>query len=177
MPLLRRVYAAAYRLSSSEAGAEDLVQETYLRAYRTFENYQVGTNALAWLLTILHSIHLNQRRRSALEPESRSDDELEFAASRRGTGGDWESAVLAKATAGRWGAGETVGAALDELPETFRNAVVLVDLQDLSYDEAAAALNCPIGTVRSRVSRARRLLADRLCDYAIASGVISGRTA
>ncbi len=175
MPLLRRVHAVARRLARSPMAAEDLVQETYLRAYRTFDNFEPGTNALAWLLTILHSIHFNQRRRSTLEPQARGEEELEAAAQRGVLGKDWEGDQLARATAGRWGAGERVGAALEALPESFRSAVVLIDLQDLSYDEAAQALDCPIGTIRSRVSRARRLLAESLSDYALASGVISRR--
>jgi len=168
LPHLPRVWAAARRLlrSGVAADAEDLVQETYLRAYRTFDNFERGTNARAWLLTILYSIDANRRRRSHREPEAWPDDELEARAARTGSGTDWQAAPLAAATAGEWGAGETVGAALGRLPEPFRLAVLAVDLEGLTYEEAAAALDCPVGTVRSRLSRARRRLAAELAAHA-----------
>lgn len=168
LPHLPRVYAAARRLlrSGAAADAEDLVQETFLRAYRTFDNFERGTNARAWLLTILYSVHANRRRRSHREPEAWPDDELEARVAAAGSGIDWQAASLAAATAGEWGAGETVGAALGRLPERLRAAVLAVDLEGMTYEEAAAALDCPVGTVRSRLSRARRRLAAELAAQA-----------
>jgi RNA polymerase sigma-70 factor (ECF subfamily) len=177
MPHLQRVYAAARRLmrSGTAADAEDLVQETYLRAYRTYDNFERGTNARAWLLTILYSVHANRRRRLRREPEAWPDDALEARTAAEGAGSDWQEAALAAATAGEHGAGDTVGAALDRLAEPFRAAVLLVDLEGLTYEEAAAALDCPVGTVRSRLARARRRLAGELADYARQLGFV-GRT-
>lgn len=172
---LGRVHAAARRLAGREV-ADDLTQETYLRAYRTFDNYTAGTNALAWLLTILRSIHLNRQRRRGREPEAQEPDTLETTAARTMTDIDWEAPQLARATAGRWGAGEVVGSALDRLPESFRNVVVLVDLQELSYEETATVLDCPIGTVRSRLARARRRLAAELAEYARDQGLAAARS-
>jgi len=170
LPHLGRVHATAKRLAGSEV-AEDLTQETYLRAYRTFDNYAAGTNALAWLLTILRSIHLNRQRRRGREPEAQEPETLEITAARTMADIDWEAPQLVRATAGRWGAGEVVGGALDRLPESFRNVVVLVDLQELTYEEAATVLDCPIGTVRSRLARARRRLAGELAQYARDQGL------
>lgn len=170
LPHLRRVYAAARRLAGA-ALAEDLTQETYLRAYRTFDNYTLGTNALAWLLTILHSIHVNRRRRQWREPEAQEPEVLEEVAMRSMADVDWEAAQLERATAGRWGAGEVVNGALDRLPAAFREVVILVDLEELTYEEAAAALGCPVGTIRSRLARARRRLAAELADYAREQGL------
>jgi RNA polymerase sigma-70 factor (ECF subfamily) len=169
LPHLPRVYAAARRFGRAGTEAEDLVQETFLRAYRTFDNFERGTNARAWLLTILHSIAANRRRRHS--PEAWPDDELERRAAASAEV-DWEAPQLAAATAGKWGAGETVGSALDRLPEGFRAAVLLVDLEGLTYEEAATALDCPIGTVRSRLARARRRLAAELADYARKLGLL-----
>ena len=176
LPHLPRVYAAARRLrwAGGAVDAEDLVQETYLRAYRTFDNFERGTNARAWLLTILYSIEANRRRRSRLEPEAWPDDDLEARAAEACAGIDWQAESLAAATAGAWGAGETVTAALKRLPEPFRTAVLAVDLEGLTYEEAAAALECPVGTVRSRLARARRRLASELADYARRRGLAGG---
>lgn len=170
LPHLGRVHGLARRLAGPES-AEDLTQETYLRAYRTFDNYAPGTNALAWLLTILRSVHSNRRRRQWREPESQEPDVLEETAARVAPAVDQEARELERATAGRWGAGERVDRALASLPEDFRTVVVLVDLQELTYEEAAGVLDCPIGTVRSRLARARRRLAGELADYARGRGL------
>ena len=166
LPHLPKVYAAARRLLHSEADAEDLVQETYLRAYRTFDNFAAGTNGRAWLLTILHSVFANRWRRMRREPESRSSDELEARAAQIRSVGSPVEPQLTAVMAGKWGAGEVVSAALDRLPETFRTPVVLVDLEELTYEEAALVLECPVGTVRSRLSRGRRRLAKDLEAHA-----------
>ena len=176
LPHLRRVYAMARRLDRDPMAVEDLVQETYLRAYRTFDNYQRGTNPMAWLLTILHSIHVNRRRRRGREPEAKDDKQLETIADRAARDVDWEHKFVESAGAGRWGAGEAVDPALDRLPEAFREAVLLVDLGELTYEEAAGVLGCPVGTVRSRLARARRRLAAELADYAEKSGLFARST-
>src|SRR5687768_5920470 len=166
LPHLGRLWAAARRLARQDADAEDLVQETYLRAYRTFGNFAPGTNSRAWLLTILYSVFVNRYHRQRLEPESRPIEELEARAVRTLLAEDWERPLLEAAAADAWGLGKTVAAALQGLPEVYRAAVLLVDVEELSYEEAAAALGWPLGTVKSRLARARRLLAAALADYA-----------
>jgi RNA polymerase sigma-70 factor, ECF subfamily len=166
LPHAHRLYAAARRLAGAGIDAEDLVQETFLRAYRTYDNFTPGTNCRAWLLTILHSIYVNRVRRMRHEPQAQPVESLELHAQRALRDEDWEVPLLAAAAAGKWGASPTVREALRRLPEEYRTTLVLVDVEELTYEEAAAALDCPVGTVRSRLSRARRQLALALADYA-----------
>lgn len=176
LPHLRQVWAAAMRFCRDPVEAEDLVQETYLRAYRSFDSYRPGTNCRAWLLTILYSVFVNRYRRSRREPEPQDPATLESLAERERGPDDWERPLLDAATAGRWGTGETVEAALGELSEEFRETVLLVDVEELTYEEAAGVLGCPVGTVRSRLFRGRRLLACALGEYARAAGYVTRST-
>jgi RNA polymerase sigma-70 factor (ECF subfamily) len=145
------------------------VQETYLRAYRTFDNFARGTNAKAWLFTILYSVFVNSYRKQSRVPLSVSVDEVEerFLAAQGER--DWLAPGDLEAPAG-----PEVAQALAELPEAFRSAVLLVDVEGLSYEDASTALACPLGTLRSRLARARKLLFVRLYDYARRSGLVSG---
>jgi len=162
LPHLTPVYNTALRLARSDPDARDLVQETMLRAFRTYDGFTPGTNARAWLFTILYSVFINRYRKARRDPDVLSMDDLaarfhqEFQAPvasevRPATAAEVERAVMA-------------------LPEAFRTAVVLVDLEDLSYEEAAGVMDCPVGTLRSRLFRARRLLADALRTFAPAIG-------
>ena len=172
LPHLDSVWAAARRLARrKDADAEDLVQETYLRAYRTFDNFRPGTNGRSWLLTILYSVFINRYHRERRAPESRTLEDLESRPLWARDGEDWEAPFLAAAARGAWGVSDTVAAALEELPELYRQAVLAVDLEGLTYEEAATALSCPIGTIRSRLARARRLLAAELAEYARGLGL------
>jgi RNA polymerase sigma-70 factor, ECF subfamily len=143
-----------------------------LRAYRTFDGFTSGTNARAWLLTILYSIFVNQYHRARRTPQHVSIDDLEFRYAR-------ELAAPEAATTdpfqGAWTEHE-IEAALRELPEAFRATVLLVDVEELSYEEAAAALGCAVGTVRSRLFRARRILAVALADLARQRGFVPRKT-
>jgi RNA polymerase sigma-70 factor (ECF subfamily) len=164
-PELRVLHATARRLSASREDAADLVQETCLRAFRTFDHFTAGTNARAWLLTILWSVHAN-RRRSDRKGRVVSIEELEA----RLPGGfepvdpEADQALFRNADPKGWG--DEVDAALRELSEDFRAPVLLVDVAELSYEATAEILGCPMGTVRSRLYRARSVLASRLADYA-----------
>ena len=155
-----QLYSTALRLMRNEADASDLVQETYLRAFRTFANFVEGTNARAWMFTILHSVFVNayhRKRRERLRVVANQEDidqAVDSASFARYT------ADVAAAQADDWR--EPLEQALEQLPETFRWAVTLVDIQDLSYEEAAAVQAVPVGTVRSRLFRARKLLAAAL---------------
>jgi RNA polymerase sigma-70 factor (ECF subfamily) len=170
VPLMPSLYAFALRLTRRSEEAGDLVQETYLRAYRTFENFRPGTNERAWLFKILHSIHINEAKRRGRRPPTRSiegaDDEgpMEIA--------DWSGVteILTNPTID-WD-GSEVERELAALPEPFREAVVLVDLGELTYEEAADVAGCPVGTIRSRLARARRRLATRLQDLARRRGLV-----
>jgi RNA polymerase sigma-70 factor (ECF subfamily) len=168
LPFLPAVYNAACRLARNAEEARDLAQETYLRAYRTFENFRPGTNCKAWLLTILYSIFVNRYRKKQREPKTVPLEELE----ERFPCAAAEEPVTPQQTAGsppQW-TNREVEEAFRELPESFRAVVLLVDVEELSYEEAAAALGVPVGTVRSRLSRARRQLSGALGEHARRAG-------
>jgi len=164
LPWMRSLYGFAVRLARDPHDASDLVQESYLRAYRTYDNFATGTNAKAWLFRILFSVFANDRRKRSRQ-RVMALEELEPHFDR----------AAVEAWRGGRGAGRAMedAAALEEalgcLPEEFRAAVLLVDVEGLTYGEAAEALQCPVGTVRSRLSRARRSL------FAFLSGGVSPR--
>ncbi|MGH9360549.1 MAG: sigma-70 family RNA polymerase sigma factor [Thermoanaerobaculia bacterium] len=170
LPHLERLHRAARRLVRRPEEAADLVQETYLRAYRTFDGFTPGTNSRAWLFTILYSVFINIYHRQRRAPREASLSELEERFDRVLAAPGWDAPLLALEPAGAWGTSAEVTAALLALPAEFRAAVVLVDLGELSYEEAGAAMSCPLGTVRSRLARGRKLLAARLHDYAVRLG-------
>jgi RNA polymerase sigma-70 factor (ECF subfamily) len=157
VPLLRSLYNAAYRLARADADARDLVQETMVRALRTYAGFTPGTNVRAWLFTILYSIYINRYRREQRDPDVLSMDDLQQRFDR-----DFcapAPPVVGASTAAR------VEAALAALPDAFRDAVLLVDVEELTYEEAAMVVACPVGTLRSRLFRARRLLARALREF------------
>lgn len=167
LPHIDSVHRAAYYLAKDKDQAEDLVQETYLRAFRFFDKFQPGTNCKAWLLTILRNVFVNGYRKNKVQPQSVNwenidqiyDSMLECEANTERD--NPESVVFSQLLDGE------VEKALQELPEEYRTAIVLVDMEDLSYGEAAKVLECPVGTIRSRLSRGRRLLQVALRDYAL----------
>lgn len=166
LPVMKSLYSTALRLTQRPEDASDLVQESFLRAFRTFSNFEVGTNIKAWLFTILYSVFVNRYRKQQREPESLSIETVEEKFHRSLQAEDWGShtAILQNPSLG-WQAPE-VEKAMRQLPEKFRAPVLLVDVEELSYEEAAAALNCPLGTLRSRLFRARKLLFLELQGYA-----------
>lgn len=167
---LRAVYHAAFRLTRNADHARDLTQDTMLRAFRAFDTFTAGTNARAWLLKIAFSIFINQYHRDRRRPPTQSIDELE---AQHG----FEVAASASPMPDPWqpqGWSEpVVTAALEALPEDFRTAVLLVDVEELSYEDAAAVMDCAVGTVRSRLFRARRLLAAALKDLGRSQGHVT----
>lgn len=176
IPLMQRVFSAARRLADDPEDAADLVQETFLRAYRTFENFIPGTNCRAWLFTILYSVYINEYRRRKRRGPTRSLDDLEGSFQRYLEAPNNAEPAAAISAPGNEHVGPEVDAALRELPGDFRAPVLLVDVEGLSYEEAAAVLGCPIGTIRSRLFRARRLLFAALQQYAVESGFMRGQT-
>ena len=171
LPVAPALYRTAHRLSRRPEDARDVVQETYLRAYRTFGNFQPGTNVRAWLFTILYSILSNEWRRKRRAPEEIPLEAVEerFGTALRAAGPDAESELLQ-----RLGASPEIESALRNLPEEFRAAILLVDVEDFSYEEAAEILSCPVGTLRSRLHRARKLLFAALRDYAVRNRMAEG---
>jgi RNA polymerase sigma-70 factor (ECF subfamily) len=148
LPHLRSLYATAYRMMRNAHDAEDLVQETCLRAFRAFDRYQPGTNIRAWLFTILHRARTDSFRRRARQPQT-----VELV--------DQDPGVPPAQDALARGA-EDIERALAGLPEVFRAAVLLRDVEDFSYEEIARILEVPIGTVMSRIHRGRALLRTAL---------------
>lgn len=172
LPVAPALYRTAHRLSRGPEDASDLVQETFLRAYRTFANFQDGTNAKAWLFTIMHSIVANRWRAERRAPGELAVDDVErrFGAALASKQVDAEQALLA-----RLDASPEVDHALRELPDAQRAAVLLVDVEELTYEEAAAVLDCPVGTVRSRLARGRKQLFVALTEYARRTGALPDR--
>jgi RNA polymerase sigma-70 factor (ECF subfamily) len=172
MPFAPMLFRTARRIAARPEDADDLVQDTFLRAYRTFDNFQDGTNAKAWLFTIMYSIASNQWRADRRAPIEVPVEEVSqrFGAALAAEGRDAEQSMLA-----RLEASPEVDRALQELPDAQRAAVVMVDVEELTYEEAATVLGCPVGTVRSRLSRGRKQLFVALAAYARRTGVFRDR--
>lgn len=171
IPFMNAVFGRAVSLGRDRDAAADLTQETYLRAYRAFDSFTPGTNCRAWLLTILYSIFVNRYHRQQLEPESMPVDEIE----RRFQHAVEQESEQRADNPHSW-ASEEVGRGLSRLPESFRAVLLMVDVDELSYEEASQALGCAVGTVRSRLSRARRLLYTDLQEYARQRGYFRGES-
>jgi RNA polymerase sigma-70 factor (ECF subfamily) len=155
------LYRTALRLTRLAADAEDLVQETYLKAFRAIDRFEPGTNLRAWLFTILHNTARNRARDRARDAVTIDSETVDQAADGPSYG---RAAPVAtpEALLLRQTLTPELQAAIDELPEAFRQAVWLRDVEEFSYAEIAEMLNIPVGTVMSRISRGRRMLFDRL---------------
>ena len=170
---LDALYGAAYRLTRNARDAEDLVQDSLLRAYRFWDSFQQDSNCKAWLLRIVTNTFINEYQR-----KKRSREVLDAAtAEQNATDG-----VLVQASANdkqtpekmllQNSVSDDVQRALDSLPDDFRTAVILCDMQGLSYKEIAEIMECPVGTVMSRLFRGRKLLAAALRDFAVSEGYV-----
>jgi RNA polymerase sigma-70 factor (ECF subfamily) len=167
------LYSAALRLTRNPADAEDLVQETYLRAYRGFGGFTEGTNLRAWLYRILTNTYINSYRAAKRRPEIADVEDVEdlylyhrLAPSGDGVGRSAEEEALASFT------DDEVKAAIESLPDVFRIAVLLADVEGFSYKEIAEITDVPIGTVMSRIHRGRRALQKALHGFAEARGLV-----
>ncbi|MEJ5256277.1 MAG: sigma-70 family RNA polymerase sigma factor [Acidimicrobiales bacterium] len=169
------LYSAALRMARNPADAEDLVQETYLKAFRGFGGFKEGTNLKAWLYRILTNTYINQYRARKRRPEESELDEVEDLYLYRRLGG-LEAAQVGRSAEDElmdWFTDAEVKQAIESLPEQFRVAVLLADVEGFSYKEIAEILDIPIGTVMSRLHRGRKALQKKLYDYAIARGLAS----
>src|SRR5918996_5691174 len=174
MELMPSLYAAALRMTRNRADAEDLVQETYLRAYRGFSGFEQGTNLKAWLYRILTNTYINSYRAKKRRPEETELDEVEDLYLYHRIGG------LEAAMAGRSAEDELldrfseaeVKEAVEDLPENFRMAVLLADVEGFSYKEIADILDIPIGTVMSRLHRGRKALQKALWETVRERGLV-----
>jgi RNA polymerase sigma-70 factor (ECF subfamily) len=169
MEHLPSLYSAAMRMTHNASDAEDLVQETYLKAYRGYGGFEAGTNLKAWLFRILTNTYINQYRAKQRRPEQQDLGELEDLYLYRRLGGlegaaaaqTAEDVVLERFT------DTEVKAAIDALPENFRMPVLMADVEGFHYKEIAEILDIPIGTVMSRLHRGRKALQKSLFEYAV----------
>ena len=177
LPFLDQLYSAALRMTRNPSDAEDLVQETFVKAFAAFHQFQEGTNLKAWLYRILTNTYINQYRKRQREPQQALTDEID----------DWSLAKAMGHTSSGLRSAETealdhmpdslVKDALADLPEDFRFAVYLADVEGFSYKEIAEMLDIPIGTVMSRLHRGRKAMQRALYDFAEARGLTAAQPA
>ncbi len=174
LPFMDQLYGAAMRMTRNPADAADLVQETFVKAFASWGTFQQGTNLKAWLYRILTNTYINAYRKRQREPYQGTIDDLE----------DWQlgGAESTTATASRSAEAEAIDRmpasvvkdALQSIPEDFRLAVYLADVEGFAYQEIADIMKTPIGTVMSRLHRGRRMLRELLADYALERGITPG---
>jgi len=175
MGYIDELYASALRYTKNERDAEDLVQETFLKAYNNWDRYQQGTNCRAWLFTILTNTFINKYRRKKKEREILNADDLrpieQFFFNRENT--SFYDSPSQDVVHGSFS--QDIKDALESLSEEFRTVVVLADLNDFSYKEVAHILDCSVGTVMSRLFRGRKMMRRALVDTAYDRGIIRDR--
>ncbi|MEX0944553.1 MAG: sigma-70 family RNA polymerase sigma factor [Balneolaceae bacterium] len=168
LPHLDSLYNFGLRLTSEPNDAEDLVQDTIVKAYRFFSSYEKGTNAKAWLFRILKNSYINNYRRKSKKPQEVDYDEVsmfyESIRAERTESSDLEDKMFRELI------DDELSNALDSIPEDFRTVVLLCDVEDFTYEEIANMLDVPIGTIRSRLHRGRNLLKSQLMEYAANRG-------
>jgi RNA polymerase sigma-70 factor (ECF subfamily) len=175
LPHLDSLYGTALRLTRNERDAEDLVQDALLKAFRFFHRFERGTNIKAWLFKILTNTFINkyrkrQREREVIEEVLADDGVVLVSAETARESADPEGSFLSRMLS------DDVRRALEAVPADFRLAVILADLEDFSYKEIADIMECPVGTVMSRLYRGRRMLQRTLREYAAAQGLLKAQT-
>jgi RNA polymerase sigma-70 factor (ECF subfamily) len=178
LPLLDSLYAGALRMTRNPADAEDLVQETMLRAYRSFDRFEPGTNLKAWLFRILTNAYINVYRKRQREPQKVSQDEVEdFDLYQELKDNDPQFSATPESIVLDSLVDSDITDAIDDLPEQFRLAVVLSDIEGFTYAEMAEIMDVPMGTVMSRLHRGRKALQKRLWDLAKERGIVRSAAA
>jgi RNA polymerase sigma-70 factor, ECF subfamily len=171
LPHTELLYNYALRMTNNPADADDLLQETFLKAYRFWDKYEQGTNIRAWLFRIMKNSFINRYRKETKEPATVEYQEVEnFYTSIRHESvapSDLQENLIGNLL------DDDVASAVADLPEDFRTVVILCDIEGLSYEEIAEFVDIPLGTVRSRLHRGRKLLRGRLMDYARKKGYVS----
>jgi RNA polymerase sigma-70 factor (ECF subfamily) len=171
LPHLDAVYRVALRLSSDPSHAEDLTQEAMLKAYRSWHQFKPGTNVRAWLITIMRNNFINEYRKQKKHPQSLDISEIEgHTVFEDVQDVDPEGTFFSQIV------DDEVIRAIDELPEEFREALVLSDVEGMAYAEVAEITGVPVGTVKSRLYRARQALQRKLYEYAVEMGYIKERS-
>ncbi len=170
LPHMEILYNYALRLTGSPDDAKDLLQETFLKGYRFWDKFEQGTNLRAWLFRIMKNTYINLYRKEVKEPDKVDYDEIEsyynIIRDESSDDNDLQEKIFGQLL------DDDVSKALEVLPEEFRTVVILCDIEGLSYEEIAEFLQIPVGTVRSRLHRGRKLLYTRLYDYAKDRGFI-----
>ncbi|GGH59351.1 sigma-70 family RNA polymerase sigma factor [Rothia aerolata] len=171
MQYVDQLYAAALRMARNQADAEDLVQEAYTKAFSSFSQYTPGTNLKAWLYRILTNTYINLYRKRQREPQQANTENVEDWQLAQASSHDSSGLQSAEMEALDRLPDDNVKQALQDLPEDFRMAVYYSDVEGFSYKEISEIMNTPIGTVMSRLHRGRKLLRDKLSDYARERGI------
>ena len=178
MQFAPQLYSAALRMTRNPADAEDVVQETFLKAYRAYHTFQAGTNLKAWLYRILTNTYINRYRKQQRRPSEVELGDLEdfYLYRRLGESGGAGASRSAEEEVLEQIVDADVRAALDALPENFRMPVLLADVEGFSYKEIAEIMDVPIGTVMSRLHRGRKALQQRLWEFARERGLAGNET-
>jgi RNA polymerase sigma-70 factor, ECF subfamily len=170
VPHMDILYNYALRMTGGPDDADDLVQETYLKAYRFWDKYEKGTNIRAWLFRIMKNSYINRYRKETKEPDTVDYDKIQnYYSTIRDESAD-PNDLQEKIFGGLFE--DNVAQALESLPEDFRTVVILCDIEGLTYEEIAEFVDCPIGTVRSRLHRGRKMLRAMLFEYAQKRGYV-----
>ncbi len=174
LPQIDALYNFAYHLTYSEEDANDLVQEAYMKAYRFIDNYEVGTNAKAWLFRILKNAFINDYRKKTKQPTKVDYEEIVNYHNEEDTNfssyDDLRTEMFDKMM------GDEVTIAINSLPVDFRTVILLCDIEGFTYEEISKIINVPIGTVRSRLFRSRNMLKEKLKEYAAEYGYSDKRS-
>ena len=168
MPHINLLHNYAYKMTGNELDADDLVQDTYLRAYRFFHKFEKGTNCKAWLFRIMKNLFINNYRKNQKQPNKVDYDEIEnffeTIKSDKLDSNDLQEKIFANLL------DDELSEALNSMQDDFKTVVILCDIEGLSYEEIADFVKCPIGTVRSRLHRGRKMLQQKLIKYAKTRG-------
>ena len=174
MPFMNQLFATAMRMTRNRADAEDLVQETFLKGYRAYERFEAGTNLRAWLFRILTNSYINTYRKKQRRPHQSDLEDVQDLYLYRRLGGS-ELAKIGRSAEDQLFdqiTDSTITDALDELPEQYRTAVMLADVEGFAYKEIAEILDIPIGTVMSRLHRGRKKLQEQLYEFGRERGFV-----